>query len=386
MYEMYQQRPNPLVQLLDEGQSVWLDYISRDLVRGGGLQRYIEQDGVRGETSNPSIFEKAIGAGDTYDGQLRELAALGLSAGEIFDRIAIDDVRAACDVFALVYRDSRGGDGFVSIEVEPRAANDTELSLSEAHRLWAAVDRANVMVKIPGTGAGIPAIRRALSEGININVTLMFSMRHYEAVVEAYFEALEERVARGRDVKSVSSVASFFVSRVDTLCDKLLDEKIAEAGDEAAKQRLAGLEGRIGVANAKLVYERFGELFSGPRWQRLAAAGAQRQRVLWASTGTKNPAYSDVMYVDQLIGPHTINTVPESTLDAFRDHGIARRTVDADVEQAHAALDALALAGIDLLRVGDDLQVEGVRLFDEAYSGVVRSVEEKRTRLGGAVG
>lgn len=383
MEQTHPQRRNPLARLLDEGQSVWLDYISRDLITGGGLRRYIDEDGVRGETSNPSIFDKAVDAGTAYDAQLGELARQGLSAGEIFDRLAIDDVRAACDVFAPVFKASDGGDGFVSIEVEPAAANDTERSVSEARRLWRAVDRPNVFVKIPGTEAGIPAIRRCLSEGININVTLMFSMRHYEAVAEAYLAALEERLAAGNDVRT-ASVASFFVSRVDTMCDKLLDEKIAQAGDEAAKQRLAGLKGRIGVANSKLVYRRFAELFSGPRWQRLVAAGAQLQRVLWASTGTKNQAYSDILYVDQLIGPHTINTAPEATLDAFRDHGEVRRTVDVDVDRARADLQALAAAGIDLLQVGEDLQAEGVRLFAEAYNDVVRTVEEKRARLAGA--
>jgi transaldolase/glucose-6-phosphate isomerase len=383
MEQTHPQRRNPLARLLDEGQSVWLDYISRDLITSGGLRRYIDEDGVRGETSNPSIFEKAIDAGTAYDAQLGELARQGLSAVEIFDRLVIDDVRAACDVFAPVFEASDGVDGFVSIEVEPAAANDTDRSVREARRLWRTVDRPNVFVKIPGTEAGIPAIRRCLSEGININVTLMFSMRHYEAVAEAYLTALEERLAAGNDVRT-ASVASFFVSRVDTMCDKLLDEKIAQAGDEAAKQRLAGLKGRTGVANSKLVYRRFAELFGGPRWQRLAAAGAQLQRVLWASTGTKNQGYSDILYVDQLIGPHTINTVPEPTLDAFRDHGDVRRTVDVDVDRAGADLRALAAAGIDLLQVGEDLQAEGVRLFAEAYNDVVRTVEEKRARLAGA--
>ncbi len=386
MYQAYQRSANPLVRLQDEGQSIWLDYISRDLIGGGGLQRYIDQDGLRGETSNPSIFEKAIGAGNAYDDQLRELARQGLGAGEIFDRMAIDDVRAACDVFAPVYRSSEGGDGFVSIEVEPRAANDTERSVSEARRLWAAVDRPNVMVKIPGTRAGIPAIRRCLAEGININITLMFSMAHYEAVVEAYLQALEERVARGQKVSDLASVASFFVSRVDTVCDKLLDERLERVGGDTAKQRLAGLKGRIGVANSKLVYERFGQLFAGPRWQALAAAGAKVQRVLWASTGTKNPAYSDVLYVDELIGRHTVNTLPEPTLDAFRDHGTVRRTVDADLDRARRDVAALAEAGIDLLEVGEGLQADGVRLFDEAYNGVVRTVEEKRGTAVGAAG
>ena len=380
---MTEQHANPLVRLLEQGQSIWLDYISRDLVESGGLQRFIDADGVRGETSNPSIFEKAIGAGDAYDAQLRELARAGLGAEQIFDRIASDDVRAACDVFMPVYTASGGADGYVSIEVAPEHAYDTEVTIGEARRLWALVDRPNVMIKIPGTSEGIPAIRRCLAEGININVTLMFSMAHYEAVVEAFLQACEDRVAVGASLHGLASVASFFVSRVDTLCDKQLDDRIAQAGDDAAKQRLAGLKGRIGVANSKLVYERFSAIFATSRWQRLAALGAQPQRALWASTGTKNPAYSDVLYVDELIGPNTVNTLPEATLAAYRDHGVVRRTVDADLSQAHAVLQALAAAGVDLHQVGEELQREGVKLFATAFDGVVRTVDEKRRRFAG---
>ncbi|MGO8684877.1 MAG: transaldolase [Thermoleophilia bacterium] len=380
---MTEQPANPLIRLLEQGQSIWLDYISRDLITSGGLQQFIDDDGVRGETSNPSIFEKAIGAGEAYDEQLRELAATGLSATQIFDRIAIDDVRAACDVFTPVYLASGGGDGYVSIEVAPEYAYDTAMTISEARRLWAAVDRPNVMIKIPGTGQGIPAIRRCLAEGININVTLMFSMAHYEAVVEAFLQALEERAASGGALAGLASVASFFVSRVDTVCDKRLDEKIAQAGDDTAKRRLAGLKGRIAVSNSKLVYERFGALFATARWQALAAQGAQLQRVLWASTGTKNLAYSDVLYVDELIGPQTVNTVPEATLAAFRDHGNVRRSVDVGLEQAQADVRDVGAAGIDLYQVGEELQRDGVKLFSDAFAGVVRTVEEKRQRYVG---
>lgn len=374
---------DPLHGLLEEGQSVWLDFISRDLVRGGGLRGFVDA-GVRGETSNPSIFEKAIGSGDAYDAQLRKLTGQGLPADVIFDRLAIDDVRAACDVFAPLYAASNGGDGFVSIEVAPQYADDTGASLAEARRLWTAVARPNVMVKIPGTHAGIPAIRQSLAEGININITLLFSLAHYEAVVEAFLEALEERLRRGATISALASVASFFVSRVDTVCDELLDQRLAAAGDKADRLRLAGLKGRSGVANAQQVYARFTELFESPRWRRLAAAGAGAQRVLWASTGTKNPAYSDVLYVEELIGPDTINTMPEQTLAAFREHGVVRRTVDADPARTHRELAALAVAGIDLRRVGEDLQEQGVAQFAEAFGGVVRTVDEKRGRFAAA--
>ena len=368
-------------ELLAQGQSIWLDYISREMVAGGGLRRLVEEVGVRGETSNPSIFEKAIGGGDAYDAQLRDLARKGLDAEAIYDRIAVADVQAACDVFRPLYDSTGGADGYVSIEVSPRAAYDADLSIAEAHRLWEAVGRPNVMIKIPGTAEGIPAVRRCLADGININITLLFSLAQYTAVVEAFMQALEDRAARGQGVASIASVASFFVSRVDTVCDRLIEERLGEVVDARQRQLLEELRGRVGVANSRVVYERFSALVSSPRWQRLAALGARRQRVLWASTGTKNPSYSDVLYVDQLIGSDTVNTVPEATLRAFLDHGRVQRTVDADVEQAHADLAALAEVGIDLDRETEELQREGVRLFTKAHDGAVQSVEAKRVRF-----
>ena len=297
-----------VAQLHRFGQSPWFDYISRPLVTRGGLRRLVDEDGLGGVTSNPAIFEKAVGAGHDYDDQILALSAEGLDAPAIFDRLAVDDVRAACDVLAPVFLASGGEDGFVSIEVSPAAADDTELSISEAHRLFAAVDRPNVMVKIPGTRAGVPAILQCLKDGLNINITLLFSLTQYEAVAEAYLEALEWRLQHDHTMRAVSSVASFFVSRVDTLVDALLDQRLEGAADAAERRRLEDLKGKAGVANSKVVYERFRSYLNARDWQLLAASGAKVQRVLWASTGTKNPAYPDVLYVDELIGEHTVNT------------------------------------------------------------------------------
>jgi transaldolase len=372
---------NRLRQLERLGQSPWLDYISRELIRSGRLQRMVAQDGLGGVTSNPAIFEKAIGAGHEYDDAILSLAHQGLSAADIFDRLAIDDVRAACDVLAPVYLASGGEDGFVSIEVEPAAAFDTEVSISEAHRLFSAVDRPNVMVKIPGTREGVPAIRRCLADGLNINITLLFSMSQYEAVAETYLDALEERLTTDKTIRGTSSVASFFVSRVDSMVDKELDERLAEEQDPAQRRRLESLKGRAGVANSKAVYERFAAILAAKRWQMLAPAGGKVQRVLWASTGTKNPDYPDTLYIDELIGPHTVNTMPEPTLAAFKDHGKPTRTVDRHVEEAHKVLRELSGLGIEMEEVGRKLQKEGVELFATAYNGVVEIVERKMSEL-----
>ena len=377
---------NRLLQLTRLGQSPWLDHISRELVRSGRLQRLVDREGVGGVTSNPAIFEKAIGQGDDYDEAISALAREGLSPAEVFDRLAVDDVRAACDVLAPVYLSSGGEDGFVSIEVDPAAAFDTEVTIAEAERLFAAVDRPNVMVKIPGTREGVPAIRHCLVGGLNINVTLLFSMSQYERAVDAYLDALEERLTSDKTIRGSSSVASFFVSRVDTLVDGELDRLIAETQDPAERRRLDSLKGRAGVANSKAVYERFAAVLAGTRWQMLAPAGAKVQRVLWASTGTKDPSYSDTLYVDELIGPHTVNTLPEPTLAAFRDHGRPARTVDRHVEDAHRTLRELGGLGIEMEEVGRRLQIEGVDLFVKAHQGVVdivaRKMEDLRAREG----
>jgi transaldolase len=363
-------------QLLDEGQSVWQDDISRDMIRSGEIRRIIDT-GVRGLTSNPSIFEKAIAAGSAYDDDVARLAAEGNDAGQIFEAVAVEDIRQTCDLFRPVYDRSEGADGFVSIEVSPGAARDAERTRTEARRLWSLVDRPNLMVKIPGTMEGAPVIREMLAEGININVTLLFSIESYARVAEAYVDALAERHATGRPVDRVASVASFFVSRVDTLVDKLLDQKIAETGNQA----LAALKGKAAVANAQLAYQRFEEIFAGPRWEALAAAGARVQRPLWASTSVKNPAYRDVLYVEELIGPHTVNTMPRSTIQAFLDHGVVARTVDADYAAARRVIDDLGAAGIDMAAVADQLEDEGIAVFVKSYDALISGVDAKRKQM-----
>ena len=377
---------NRLLQLKRLGQSPWLDYISHELIRSGRLRHLVEQDGIGGVTSNPAIFEKAFDQGHDYDDEILALARQGLSAAEVYDRLAIDDVRAACDVLGPLYLSSGGEDGFVSIEVDPAAAYDTEVTVVEAHRLFTAVDRPNVMVKIPGTPEGVPAVRRCLADGLNINVTLLFSLSQYEAVAEVYLDALEERLTRDETIRGTSSVASFFVSRVDTLVDGELDTRLAASDDPAERRRLDGLKGRAGVANSKAVYERFSAFLTARRWQLLAPAGGRVQRVLWASTGTKDPAYPDTLYVDELIGPHTVTTLPETTLAAFKSHGTPARTVDRHIEDAHRVLREMGGFGIDMEEVGHRLQREGVELFIAAHQGVVdivaRTIEELRGREG----
>jgi transaldolase/glucose-6-phosphate isomerase len=370
-----------LAELHRLGQSPWFDYINRALIVRGGLKKMVDRDGLGGVTTNPAIFERSIGGGREYDEEILALARQGLDAAEILDRLAIDDVRAACDVLAPVYLGSGGEDGFVSIEVSPHLAYDTEKSVEEAHRLFTAVDRPNVLVKIPGTREGVPAILQCLRDGLNINITLLFSLSHYEAVAEAYIDALEYRLARDLTIRATSSVASVFVSRVETLVDGLLDEKAEAAADEAERRRLQALKGRAAVANAKVVYERFRSYLNGRVWQLIAASGAKIQRVLWASTGTKDPEYPDTLYVNELIGEHTVATLPETTWRAFKDHGTVARTVDRHIDDAHRLLRELNHAGIDLERVGAQLQAEGVGLFSEAFDSLLEIVEDKRVRL-----
>jgi transaldolase len=364
---------NPLVALVAEGQSIWLDYITRDLVRGGELKRLIEEDGLCGLTSNPTIFEKAIGAGDAYDGQIKGLVAQDQEALDIFETVAATDVREACDLFLPVYEQTDGQDGFVSLEVSPRLAHDTEATIAEGRRLWAAVDRPNLMIKVPGTRAGVGAVRTLLREGINVNVTLLFSLESHERVMHAYIEALEERAAAGERIDGIASVASFFVSRVDTAIDKQLDAK----NDGRAR----ALRGTIAIANAKLAYAQFREHFDGERFAPLKAQGARPQRPLWASTGTKDKAYSDVLYVEELIGPDTVNTLPVATLDAFRDHGTARRTIDAGIDEAREAVAALGAIGIDLAAITQQLEDEGVASFAKSFDDLLAGVEAKRRDL-----
>lgn len=375
---------NPLHELHGLGQSVWLDYIRRGILDNGELEEMIRRYDLRGVTSNPSIFEQAIGDSDDYDDAFDFLAGDGADGNEAYESLAVEDISRACDLFRGVYDESSGTDGFVSLEVSPELAHDTRATVDEARRLWKAVGKPNLMIKVPGTDAGLPAIEQLLADGLNVNITLLFSVQNHERVMEAYLRGLERRLEEGGALGRIGSVASFFVSRVDSAVDAQL-EKIAEsAPDDAAKQRALSLRGKAAVANAKLAYRRFQEVFSGPRWERLAAAGAHVQRPLWASTSTKNPEYRDVIYVEELIGPHTVNTMPLATVEAFADHGAARSTVDQDVEQAVADLAALRGLGIDMDAVTDQLQREGVEKFARSFAGMLKVVDAKLTRVAQA--
>src|SRR5579864_1910868 len=358
---------NHLKQLTRFGQSIWLDYIRRDLMTSGKLKRLIEQDGLGGMTSNPTIFEKAIATGSEYADQLAQLRQdKSLDAKAIYERLAIRDIQDAADVLLPVYDRTRKRDGYVSLEVAPFLANETQTTIDEARRLWKAVDRPNVMIKVPGTAAGLPAIEALLGEGININITLLFSQDVYQEVALAYIRALEKCVERGIDLAGVASVASFFVSRIDTLVDSQIDAKLPQAAPDG-RERLESLRNKVAIANAKLAYERYQRIFSGVRWDALKARGAQTQRVLWASTSTKNPKLSDVLYIEELIGPDTVNTIPPATLDAFRDHGVPRTSLASGVDEAREVMSKLAACGISMKEVTDTLVTQGVKLFSDAF-------------------
>src|SRR5215467_1712211 len=375
---------NPLRTLQEYGQSVWLDFVSRDLLKSGGLAKLVEGDGLRGVTSNPSIFEKAIGHGDDDDAQIAALQASGdLDPGALFERLAVTDIQNGADALRPVYHQTQGRDGYISIEVSPYLAMDTGGTIEEARRLWHEVARENLMVKIPGTKPGLPAIRAMIAEGININVTLLFSQQVYADVAEAYISGLEAFAKKGGDPHKVASVASFFVSRIDTLVDDELDKKIAAAVDPAEKARLQGLKGKVAIANAKLAYELSKKIYADERWQRLAQKGAQTQRLLWASTGTKNKAYSDVLYVEELIGADTVNTIPPATMDAFRDHGRLRPSLEEDVAGAKAVMGALPPLGISIDAVTAKLVDDGVRLFADAADHLYAAVQKKRRTVLG---
>src|SRR6201986_4674660 len=340
---------NPVKALETHGQAVWLDFLARGFVAKGDLKKLTETDGVKGVTSNPSIFEKAIGSSDEYDEPIGKALKKGdRPIAELFEHLAIEDIQHAADVLRPVYDDLKGEDGFVSLEVSPYLAMDTKATITEAERLWKNVKRKNLMVKVPATPEGLPAIQHLIGEGISINITLLFSQKVYLQVAEAYIAGLEKYVAKGGDPSHVASVASFFVSRIDSAVDKQLDEKIAKANDPSEKERLAALKGNVAIANAKMAYQDYKKLFGGPRWEKLAARGAKPQRLLWASTGTKNKDYSDVLYVEELIGPNTVNTVPPATLDAFRDHGKPRDSLEENVEEAKHVLAELDKSGISL--------------------------------------
>jgi transaldolase / glucose-6-phosphate isomerase len=368
---------NPLKALIGYGQSVWLDYIRRSLITTGELARLIDEDGLRGVTSNPSIFEKAITGSTDYTQALQELVKRkDLDAKGIFEQLAIRDIQDATTIMRPVYDQTKRRDGYVSLEVSPYLAHKTQETLEEARRLWKAVDRENTMIKVPGTAEGIPAIRQLISEGLNINVTLLFAQEVYERVAEAYIAGLEDLAKRGGDLSRAASVASFFVSRIDSLLDAQLAERIKSAKSPSEQAVLRGLQGKVAIANAKLTYQRYKEIFSGPRWAALASRGAQTQRLLWASTSTKNPAYRDVLYVEELIGPDTVNTIPPATFDAFRDHGKPRASLEDDLESALDTMQTLAKVGISMKEATDKLTEDGVKLFAEAFDKLLEAVDK----------
>lgn len=378
---------NPVKELEKHGQAVWLDFLARGFIAKGDLKALIDTDGVKGVTSNPAIFEKAIGSSDEYDAPVGKALKRGdQTVAELFETLAIEDIRSAADVLRPVYNRLKGQDGFVSLEVSPYLANDTKGTVAEARHLWKDVDRKNLMIKVPATVEGLPAIEQLISDGISVNITLLFAQQVYREVAEAYLAGLEKYVAGGGDPSHVASVASFFVSRIDSVVDKQLDEKIARANDPSEKERLAALKGKVAIANAKLAYQDYKRIFAGPRWDKLAAKGAKPQRLLWASTGTKNKDYRDVLYVEELIGPNTVNTVPPATLDAFRDHGKLRDSLEENIDDARRVLEELAQSGISLDAITEELVKDGVKLFADAADKLYGAVASKRaTVLGNAV-
>ena len=369
---------NPLLALQESGQSVWLDYIRRNIITNGELQSLIDRDGLRGITSNPSIFEKAIAGSTDYADFLEQLHAQGLSTGDIYERIAIRDIQDSSELLLPVYVATNRSDGYVSLEVSPTLARDTQGTIEEARRLWKAVGRPNIMIKVPGTPEGAPAVRQLTSEGININITLLFAQEAYIKVAEAYIDGLEAALKAGKDISGIASVASFFVSRIDTLVDSTIDARLKTAATPQEQDLLRGLQGKVAIANAKQAYRSYQAMIAGQRWKALAARGAQVQRLLWASTSTKNPKYRDVLYIEELIGPDTVNTIPPATMDAFRDHGIVRRTLDADLATADKTMKDLERAGISMQTVTDQLLNDAIKLFADAFEKLLAAVEQKK--------
>jgi len=366
-----------LKELTNLGQSIWLDYIRRDLIETGELKRLIDEDGLRGMTSNPSIFEKAIVDSKYYSDGLKELdKRTDLDANGRYEVLAIRDIQDAADVLRPVYQESKKRDGYVSLEVSPFLARNTQATLNEARRLWKAVGRENIMIKVPGTPEGIPAFRQLISEGININVTLLFAQEVYQEVAEAYIAGLTQFAANGGDVSKIASVASFFISRIDTLVDSIATERLKSAKSEQEKSGLQSVMGKVAIANGKQTYQRYLKIFSSPEWKKLTAKGAQTQRVLWASTSTKNPKYRDVMYVEELIGRDTVNTLPPATMDAFRDHGNVRPSLTENIDAANQTMQTLGKVGISIQEVTDKLTEDGVRLFAESFEKLLKAVEK----------
>jgi transaldolase len=370
---------NALFGLQKYGQSVWLDYIRRNIILNGDLQKLIDQDGLRGITSNPSIFEKAIAGSNDYTDLLTELGKQGLPTGQIYERIVVRDIQDSADKLLPVYKSTNRRDGYVSLEVSPTLARDTQGTIEEARRLWKAVNRPNIMIKVPGTPEGVEPVRQLTSEGLNINITLLFAQEAYIAVAEAYLDGLEAALKAGKDISGIASVASFFVSRIDTLVDSNIDERLKNAKGADA-QLLDSLRGKVAIANAKQAYRYYQKMIETPRWKALAAKGAQSQRLLWASTSTKNPKYRDVLYIEELIGPDTVNTVPPATMDAFRAHGVLRRTLDTDLAAADKTMSDLDKAGISIKQVTCKLLDDAIKLFDDAFAQLHQVVDQKRAR------
>src|SRR5205807_2502532 len=371
---------NPLKGLLAYRQSPWMDYVRRDLLTSGQLKKYIDNDGLRGMTSNPTIFEKAITGSNLYADILNSPEAKKLDANGLFEKIAFRDIQDACDIFKPVYTETNRRDGYVSLEVSPFLGYDTKATIAEAHRLWKGVNRPNVMIKIPGTPEGLPAIRQCLEEGLNINITLLFAQSAYEQVAEAFLAALEARAKKGQDISHVASVASFFVSRIDTLVDNTIDEKLKAGVDAKQRALLESLLGKVAIANARLTYKKYQELFGGARWKALAAKGAQTQRLLWASTSTKNAKYRDVIYVEELIGPDTVDTIPPATFDGFRDHGDPKESLEANVDAARQTMQNLEKAGVSMKEATAKLLADGVKIFEEAFAKLLEAIEKNRKK------
>ena len=370
---------NPLIGLKEIGQSVWLDNLSRKLIHSGELKRLIDEDGLSGITSNPTIFQKAISGSTDYDSSLQRMIDKGVKdEKELFLGLAMEDVSDAADLLWPTYRSANGQDGFVSIEVSPDLAYDTPATISEARRLFSTIGKKNILVKVPGTKQGVPAIEQLTSEGVNVNVTLLFSTERYEEVAEAYLKGLERRARQGQPINEIASVASFFVSRVDTLTDKLLETRLSSATSKAEKDKMTNLFGKAAVANAKVAYEKYRSIFSGRRFIALKEKGGHIQKILWGSTGTKNPKYSDIKYVEELIAPDSINTLPETTIKAFKDHGQAKITIHNDLEEAERVFPELKSIGIDIREVTEQLEKEGVRLFSDSFFALLKEIAKKR--------
>lgn len=372
---------NPLQQLQSLGQSVWYDNIDRSQLASGQFKRMLSEDSITGVTANPTIFEKSVSGGNAYDEQMNQLIQAGKSTNEIYEVMIIQDIRTVADLLRPIYDRTNGLDGYVSLEVSPELAHDTDGTIKEVRRFYKMVDRPNLMIKIPGTPEGLPAIRQALLEGININITLIFSLETYKEVAEAYISAMEERNGAGQDISTIGSVASFFVSRVDTLVDKMLEDKAKATSDSAEQQKYKSLEGKAAIANARIVYQEFKKIFHSPRFESLKHSGAHVQRPLWASTSTKNPAYRDVLYAEELIGPDTVDTMPLETIEKFSDHGQVRLSIEDNIPQSHAELDALEQVGIHYDQVTKQLQDEGVQKFADSFHQLFKSIDDKKQAI-----